>query len=125
MHCSISADVDDNDDVDTVDGDDDDGADGDNNDAAAADDDGDDDYDAHMTKRRKIALAFTYNDKTRVKQRFSPHEIKHSTKKDKHYIILVKVKLPNLKAETETAAFPDICYINASSLDLPCKLTRK
>ena len=46
MHCSISAD--DNDDVDTVNGDD-------NDDAAAADDD--DDYDAHMIKRRKITLA--------------------------------------------------------------------
>ena len=42
MHCSISADVDE---------DDDDGADDDNDDAAADDDD---DYDAHMIKRRKI-----------------------------------------------------------------------
>ena len=54
-----------------------------------------------------------------------PQEIKHSVKKDKYCIILVNVKLPNLKAETETAAFPDICYICASSLDSPCILMRK
>ena len=75
-------------------------------------------------------ITIIYNGISGVRQRFSPHEIKHSAKKDKHciscmYIILVDVKLPNLKAEAETAAFHDICYINASSLDFPCILMRK